>query len=88
MEGVDQSEFDGSGEHRDGGSLNTQTDKSEDDTIGILESSLRFPEDADESERSEDIGNDGTDEPEARSEVSDIVEVADVGGLKRDRSEQ
>lgn len=82
MEGVDQRELDGRGDDGDGSSLDTQADKSENDTIGVLKSGLGLPENSDESKGGEDVGDDRSDKPEARHEVSDVVEVADVGGLK------
>ena len=82
VEGVDQRELDGCGDDGNGSSLDTQTDESENDTVGILKSGLGFPENSDESKGGEDVGDDGSDKPEARHEVSDVVEVADVGGLK------
>lgn len=81
IESVNQSQLDRSRDDWHRGSLDTQTNQAHHDTVGIPESSLRFPQDANEGDRDEDISDDGTDDPKGREQVTDVVERAVFGGL-------
>lgn len=87
-ERVDQGKLDGRRDDGDGGRLDTETDKAHDHTVGVLEPSLRLPQDAHEGRADEDVRDDGADEPEAGKEVTDVVECLVVNGLMRDEGQK
>lgn len=79
---VDESELACGSEHGNGGSLDSETDESENNAISVLEPSLGIPENMDERSTGKDVGDNGANEPNPRLEVSDIVESAYVRSLQ------
>ena len=78
---VNEAELDASSNNGYGCGLYRETNKTKNDTIGILETSLRFPQDADKSARGENISDNGANQPYAGYQISDVTKRANVCSL-------
>jgi hypothetical protein len=71
---IDQPHFNRCGDDWHSSRFDTEADQSHDDGIGVLETSLRLPQDAHESAADQDIRNDGAHKPKPRKKISNVVE--------------
>jgi hypothetical protein len=66
MRRINETELDAGGNDGHCGSFDREADETENDSIGVLETSLRLPQDANECGRGEDVGDNRADQPYTR----------------------